>query len=339
MYFIKGIIIILLILFCSIEVGKLWYRKGNYLESSLTGFITMMALFNLLCIPMHILEVRFSILCMIYSIILIAMVICSLSISILRRKRFDFFAYKLHVQLFLLLALVLIGYQIWRLITLQPVIYGDDETYLTMVNDIVGSDHIQGLRTDDGTEVPPFALKYMATSYYPFLAYWCKIFHFHPLLLCKTFFPVLTTLLAYGVFWLLAERFFHDNMRKKSMFLLLVVMFVEFENISYHFFSRKYLLWPWQGKSVLYTILMPFLFYLLISYLDENADKKKVCLLATALFANGAVSLMGVGYSTIIVVIFGVIRMIQLKKWQILLQTLFICLPTGIVLIGAILTS
>ncbi len=339
MYIVKGIIILLIICFCCVEVGKLWYREGNCLETGIMGLMTMMAVFNLLCIPMHIFEVPFTVLCIAFSIFLVTGVTLSLVISLRKKKRFPVTQYKLRFQLFFIIALGLVVYQIWRLVTLQPVIYGDDETYLTMVNDIVGSDHIQGLNTETGTEVSPFSLKYMATSFYPFLAYWCRIFHFHPLLFCKTFFPILTTVFAYGVFWLYAERFFREDMRRKGMFFLLVVMFVEFENISYHFFSRKYLLWPWQGKSVLYTIMMPFLFYLLIRYLDDKTDWKRKLLLATALFANGSVSLMGVGYSSIIVVIFGVVRTIQTKRIRLLLDTLLILLPTGVVLMAAVLTS
>lgn len=339
MYIFKGIVILAVILFCSIEIGKLWKREAGYLEAALLGLATMMAFFNLVCIPMHILQISFSVLCIVFSVFLASTTLLSVVISIRQKKHLHIFGYPLTFHVFFVTALALIIYQIIRLVVFQPVIYGDDQTYLTMINDIVNSDHIQGLRVDTGTEMPPFSLKYMATSYYPFLAYWCKVFRFHPLLFCKTFLPILTLGFGYGIFWLYAERFFRDDMRKKSMFLLLIALFVEFENISYHFFSRKYLLWPWQGKSVLYTILMPLLFYLLICCLNHKTTKKEIFLLAVILFANGAVSLMGVGYSTIIVVFFGIVQTIQYRKPKILLQTVAICFPTAVVLTAAVLTS
>lgn len=339
MYIFKGIAIIAVIVFCCIEIGKLWKRDAGYLEAALLGLATMMAVFNLLCIPMHILQIPFTVLCVVFSVFLAGITVLSVTISIRQKDRRHILGYPITFHVFFAIAMVLIIYQIIRLVVLQPVVYGDDQTYLTMINDIVNSDHIQGLRVDTGTEMPPYSLKYMATSYYPFLAYWCKIFDFHPLLFCKTFLPILTMTFGYGVFWLFAERFFRDDMRKKSMFLLLIALFVEFENISYHFFSRKYLLWPWQGKSILYTILMPLLFYLLICCLNQSTTKKEIFLLAVALFANGAVSLMGVGYSTIIVAVFGIVQTIQCRKPRILLQTIMICIPTAVVLAGAVLTS
>ena len=339
MYIIKGFLIIAVMLFCCIEVGKLWNRSGNYLEAALIGFATMLAVFNLFCIPMHIFGVSFTVLCICFSVFLIGAIVTSLILTFRRRRSYTLLKYKPGINVFLILAICMIILQIWRLFVYQPQIYGDDETYLTMVNDIVTSDRIQGRYIESGIETEPFSLKYMATSYYPFLAYWCRIFHFHPLLLCKTFLPILTTLFAYGVFLLLGEFFFKEDIRKKGMYLLLVTLLVEFGNISYHFFPRKLLQWPWQSKSVLYTILMPLLFYLCISLMNESMKKKETMLIGTVLFANAAASLMGVGFSTIMLFLIGAVRSVHFRRVGIFGRTILACIPTGIVLFGAVLTT
>lgn len=336
MYFVKGLLIIAILLFCSIEVGKLWSKTGNYLEDALLGFATMMAVFNVFCVPMHILEIRFTVLCVVFSVLLIAAVLVSLVLSVKRKRRETLFQYRVSFQLFALLAVILIAYQIWRLVVMEPAIYGDDTTYIAMINDIKNSDHIQGYGVWSGIESAPYSPKYIMTSYYPFLAYWCKIFDFHPLLFCKTFYPILTTLFAYGVFWLLAERFFREDMRKKGIFLFLVTLFVEFENISYHFFSRKVLQWPWQSKSVLYTVLIPLLFYLAIRLMEDGMNARDTALLATVLFANGAASLMGVGFSTIMLGLLGIVMAIQNRRVGIFAKTVVACVPMGALLLIAV---
>lgn len=339
MYIVKGTCIILSLLFCSIEIGKLWYRRGTYLEATLLGFATMLAVFNLFCIPMHLLQVPFMALFVIFSMLIVAGVVVSLVLSIREKKRFPIVRFRIQRNFFFLVGVAIMCYQIWRLAVLQPAIYGDDVTYLTMVNDIIYSDRIQGYETYTGVEVPPFSLKYMATSYYPFLAYWSKLFDFHPLLLYKTFYPILTTLFAYGVFWLQGELFFRENMRKKSIYFLLVALIVEFENISYQFLSRKLLQWPWQGKSLLYTVMMPLLFYLAITFMEAGLKKKEVWILSVVLFANGALSLMGVGYSTIMLIILGTVMSVQRKSATILGRTVLACLPTGAVLVFGVIGS
>lgn len=339
MYFVKGILIILIILFCAIEVGKLWSRRSNYLKDALLGFATMLAFFNLFCVPMHILEIRFSILCGIFTAFLVASVALSLFLSVVRKRRDTIFSVSVRFNLFCLLAVGLICYQIWRLIVYEPAIYGDDFTYLSMVNDIRNSDRIQGYGYWSGIDSPPYSPKYIMTSYYPFLAYWCRMFDFHPLLFCKTFYPILTTLFAYAVFWLLGEHFFREDMRKKSIYFLLIALFVEFENISYHFFSRKVLQWPWQSKSVLYTVLIPLLFFLAVRFLTEGPTWKETAMLSVVLFANGAASLMGVGFSTIMLVLFGLVMAVQRKKPAVLGKTILACVPTGIVLLASVAIS
>ena len=193
MYIVKGIFILVFFLFCCIEVGKLWHRTGSYLEAALLGLSTMMAIFNVFCVPFHFMQVSFRILTVLFSVILGGLVVLSVVLSIRMKKKYTLFSFRPSFQLFFVLALALIGFQIFRLVAYQPVIYGDDVTYISMINDIKNTGLIQGLLTKTGEVTPPWSSKYMLTSYYPFLAYWCTIFDFHPLLFFKTFFPVLTT--------------------------------------------------------------------------------------------------------------------------------------------------
>ena len=128
-------------------------------------------------------------------------------------------------------------------------------------------------------------------------------------------------------------------MRKKSIMLLLSAMMVEFGNISYHFFSRKVLQWPWQSKSFLYTILMPFLLYLAIRCTEEGMKKTEIAMLAVVLFANGAASLMGVGYSTIMLFLVGLVMCVHKRSIGVLGKTVLSVVPTGVFLIFCVAVS
>ena len=67
--------------------------------------------------------------------------------------------------------------------------------------------------------------------------------------------------------------------------------------------------------------------------------KKETVLIMVVLFANGAVSLMGVGFSTVMLIMMAVIKTVQYRKIGIAGRTLLACAPTVTVFVAAALTS
>lgn len=272
MYIVKGIAIIIIMLLCCMFVGKLWKRQGNLLEASLLGFATLLAIFQLICMPLGLAGQPFHVVCNLFLGILIGLVALSLVLSIVQRRKYTLFAYPKKFHLLLLFALILIIWQIVRQVAMEPQVYGDDTVYIGLVNDIRTSDVIQGRIPKSGADLAlaDTNLKYIFSCYYQFLAFWCRLFDFHPLLLMKTFLPILVGILSYGVFWLLAEFFFKEDMAKKSFFLFFVAMLVEFGNLTNHSFSRRMLQWTWNSKTILFTILLPLLFLLANRFAQEG---------------------------------------------------------------------
>lgn len=334
MWIFKGLFIISLIFFCALQVGKLWKRQGTYLEAVLLGFTTMLTCFELLSVPLCLLKADFRLLCLLYTLVIAALIIWSLVGDFRGERSYTFFSFRPQISFLFFMAIVLIAVQIGRQVILQPQIYGDDVTYLAMVNDIRSTNVIYGLNpwTGGGISLDKVSPKYVFTSYWQFLAYWCKLFDYHPLLLCKTFLPILYGVLAYGVFFLIGEWLFQEDMKKKGMFLFLVAILVEFGNVTNHSFSRRMLLWTWNNKTVLFTIAMPFLFYLTCKLLQNDIKKREIFMLMSTLLSNGAVSLFAFVISTMMVLIIGIISWARWRNIKKLAISVVACVPMLVVL-------
>ncbi len=351
MYIIKGIAIIILILACCVFVGKLWKRQGNLLEASLLGFATLLAIFQLISMPLGLAGQPFHVACNLFLGVLIALVGLSVVLMVMRRRRYTLHAYPPKIHLLLLTALALIVWQILRQVIWQPIVYGDDSVYIALVNDIRISDVIQGRVPRSGADLAlsDTNLKYLFSCYYQFLAFWCRLFDFHPLLLMKTFLPILAGLLSYSVFWLLGEFFFRDNIAKKSFFLFFIALLVEFGNLANHSFSRRMLIWTWNSKTILFTILLPLLF-LLANRFTQNQDTvldgsegirsfhlREGLLLATVSVACGAATLTGLAFSVIMLFAVGLTKGILTRRFSAFWKPLLSAVPTLLILFVVIL--
>lgn len=365
MYILKGIVIIIIMLLCCTMVGKLWKRQGNLLEASLLGFATLLAVFQLICMPFGLAGQPFHVVCSLFLGILIGLVGLSVVLSVVQRRKYTLFSYPKKFHLFLLLALILIVWQILRQVLYQPQVYGDDTVYIGLVNDIRTSDVIQGRIPKSGADLAlaDTNLKYIFSCYYQFLAFWCRLFDFHPLLLMKTFLPILVGLFSYGVFWLIAEFFFRENMAKKSFFLFFITMLVEFGNLTNHSFSRRMLQWTWNSKTILFTILLPLLFLLANRFAQAQADGpgvtgkigsesanspmrttgesefrlREMLLLATVSIACGAATLTGLAFSLLMLFAVGLTRAILAKQGSIFGKILLSGVPTLLLLFVVVL--
>lgn len=339
MYIIKGIVIIVIILTCCIFVGKLWKREGNLIEASLLGFATLLAIFQLLCMPFGLAGQPFHVVCNLFLAVLISLVALSIVLSIVQHRKYPIFAYPTKLHLFALLALALIIWQIVRQVILQPQVYGDDTVYIGLVNDIRTSDVIHGRIPKSGADLAlgDANLKYVFSCYYQFLAFWCRLFDFHPLLLMKTFLPILVGILSYGVFWLIGEFFFREDMAKKSFFLFFVALLVEFGNLTNHSFSRRMLQWTWNSKTILFTILLPLLFLLANRFAQEHFRKREMLLLAVVSVACGAATLTGLAFSVMLLFAVALTRAIMEKRISIFGKAMISCVPTLAILMIVVL--
>jgi len=330
------LIVILVLGIFPLLIGSL--IENRLFPMYLIGFTSMLCIFYVLCLPMLFLQVRFTNLCILYWIVIIILCIVAIlkkKIQQIIKEVMKLVASMDNLNIYLVAAMFFIAFQIARIIVKTPYIYGDDVTYLSMVNDILSSDIIHGLKTTTGSEIALYSVshKYLFTAYYPFLACLAKITMLHPLILCKSVLIIFYMPMSYMIIWMLGRKLLGGDVEKRSIFFLIYVVLVEFGNFSYYTISRRMLIWSWNSKSVLFTILLPLLFYYGIQFIDHRVEKKELFIGLLLQGAAVATTLMGAGMAPIMLVTMSFVGSVKNHKPKILLQGLVCCLPAVFIMI------
>lgn len=166
---------------------------------------------------------------------------------------------KKHPAIFAFLGLLV--FQLVRLVLCTQIHYSDDDTYITIVGDIMHSDLFY--RTDMTTGRPLSGLtimnpKFRFTGWLAFHALLSELVGVHPLILVKTLLPVVVILLHYMVIIDLYRNFGKGEGEGLPYFLLFYVLLMEFAwGTVYTSWSYYFLTWVWYGKSFLQFVIVP----------------------------------------------------------------------------------
>ncbi len=253
---------------------------------------------------------------------------------------------------FFLLAIGIILYEMWIYLTKEPYIYGDDTTYISLITQIVDTDAIYTkwwTGQIENTPINEISIKYVFTSYYPFISMMSVLSGIRPLILCKTIIPLFYVPIHYLIVWRICRSLFDSEndlkskIKKESCCYFLYTLLIEMGQISYYAFSRRVTIWIYNNKSNCFCLLLVILFfytYILISE-NENCDRllidnrpinKKLVIIIIAIACNSA-SLMGVLFSAIIVFQWMLIVAIKKKDMRIFTSNISVLLPHIVTLI------
>ena len=339
---ILGIIILLLILgVVPVVLGILvtpWIHRENadsVTFNYIVGILIMLCLMQLFSVPMTLAKVHFSKLVFWYNVVLAVLVVCALCLrhkalkkSILGAVERIRSAGKIWI-----FAIAAIYIPIVILNFYTPFIYGDDKTYLTMVNDMISSDTLYLVDTITGEMLTWVSAKYALSSYWTFLAYLAKMTGIHPLILCKTILCYFIIPMYYAVQMLLASWLFRNDKRKMAVYLLFVNLVSVFGGFSNYTITYRLLTWIWQSKAFLALIVMPFLFYFANLIFEKKTKVPEYILLAVTIVAACSTTLTGAGLAVAMVAALALLYAIKRKRFGILIGTGIACSPALFLLV------
>jgi len=157
----------------------------------------------------------------------------------------------------------LLVFQLVRLVLYTQIHYSDDDSYITIVGDIMHSDIFY--RTDMTTGRPLSGLtimnpKFRFTGWLAFHALLSELVGVHPLILVKTLLPVAIILLHYMVVIDLYRSLGRGDGEGLPYFLFIYVLLMEFAwGTVYTSWSYYFLTWVWYGKSFLQFVVLPLI--------------------------------------------------------------------------------
>lgn len=283
---------------CKTKVSQIFYRYA-------VGFFVMLAVYQLLEVPMALFFVKFHVLVIIYSIALLLLVILSI---IKWRKENTFFPNLIdarkqkpdwHSRIYLVLFLMVVGYQLYHTIFWQMNEMSlDDATYVAYANDAVQADLLFLLDPYTGTYSGTNIQRMLQSSivYPSFIA---KLTGIHVTIIIHTIWPVFLVIMAYGVYYLIAKKLF-DKEENQYLFLFLMALLYTFGEYSHYSLTFRLLGTIWQGKGIL-AVILNFLYLYIFSYAyQKDYSWKMGMLLLTMSIASVGLTLGGV-ISTLVI--------------------------------------
>lgn len=287
-------------------------KKVRISEAYIWGNIILWAVFQVLCVPMGILKIKFDLLVITY--IIVVFTLCMLAIYHQRKNRFNIVNsvvrliknWKRSEWLLVACALVQIGMLLFYITSWGS---ADDSCYIATSLDAVERNNIAGINYYTGVSGAGVSLKIVLTSWNYYISFLSKISGLHVAIVVRSFLPIILVSMAYMVYFLFANMLFKNNRKKRTMYLLFLTVLFIFGGYTTYNLTFRLDICVWQGKAVMATIMLPFLFYYLLQsreYQTREWIGQFIIIIATC-----AMSLMGVGLS--VLMILGIV-IVRIKK-------------------------
>lgn len=164
------------------------------------------------------------------------------------------------------------------------------------------------------------------------IAYLARITGIRTVTVAQVLVPPVLISMAYGVYYLLANRFFVKKKECIPLFLIFTQLLVLFGDYSMYTPEKFLIARSRQGKAALSAMIIPFLIYLLWILLEALEEKRKItitywCLLISALTTACLCSTLGAVLSCLLMGIVGFCGALCYRKWKILIPMAVCCVP------------
>lgn len=335
------IMAILFFIVLPLVLGQLWNSvidDGGVIFMYLSGFFTVLAIFQLVGVPMVFAFVPLHIQVWIFSAIFIALTGGIIlwkkkqsgndngEIALARKSFFQdifiqvkkyFATYSVFDWIYFIILLGGLGvifyhqlfYDIgnWR---------SDDGIYVVLSSAAVHDDGFYLTATTDGSYIHTVNAKYGLCGIYVYYAYASVISGLGVAIVEQTICSVMFLAMAYGAFYMLSTLLFHDKEDKDNRMIFIIFISLAFLFGMYSRFSLTFrLLGPiWQGKAILATVMTPYLFAVMPRLLGKDISKKRILFGVTLSLAIISYTIGGIIAAAVIPGILTLVYLIHEKK-------------------------
>jgi hypothetical protein len=181
---------------------------------------------------------------------------------------------------------------------------------------------------DIGEELTSIPIRNGLSPFFWFTACIATLSNTHSTIMAHTIFPVIFVLIAYNVYYLIANTLFKDDLKKQFTFLIILSVMYIFGNYTRYSIFVRLLTRIWQGKSILATITVPFIFYLFLEYIGKENDNFYWLVLMICLWGSILLTSMSLSLPIMISGLLTVLYMIKDKKLRYILKLAIACIPS-----------
>ena len=313
------------------------------------GFVTMLAVFQIVAVPVILLETwGFPRIVTIYSILLAVLSAAGLifGFPVLRGMTADartLVAKKkrpsVETALYWVIAVGLILFQMYMAYT-HEFFDGDDAYYVAQSVIAEQTDVLYRILPYTGLSTS-LDIRHALASLPIWEAYLARVTGIHPAIIAHSVLPLILIPLTYLVYYRIGMRLFKGAFRKTAVFLILVSLLQIFGNTSIYTNATFFLMRTWQGKSVLCNFVLLTAVWSLLRLWETGADgeqkgKKQAgwwLLMAANNVTAAMATTMGAFLLGLFIAIAGLVMAVRQKRPGRLIPLAATCLP-GLVYLG-----
>ena len=307
----------------------------------ISGFITTLAIFQIVVVPIVILHDRgMRLLVPLFSIISILLAVVGVVLAVLDAKKNgafigkeslpQFLQFRKEEHIYWVLAILLVGFQMFMAFTMTS-FDGDDAYYV--VQSVLADE------TDTLYRILPYTglstsldLRHSLAVFPIWIAYIARMSGIHATIIAHSVLPMVLIPLTYAIYNQIGKMVLKRERHKLPIFMIFVSLMNIFGNVSIYTGSTFFLTRTWQGKSLLANVVLPAIVWLILWIFEsENYDKEYRIGLWIVLFTTNFVAAMSstasVFLAAMLIGVAGLVMGIKERSIQIPLRLMIGCIP------------
>ncbi|MEG0251926.1 MAG: DUF6077 domain-containing protein [Christensenellaceae bacterium] len=302
--------------------------KNSIALSFLFGFVAMLSIYELLALPMTFLKLPLQTLTISWACVVVGLCIVS---ACLTHKDFSktWNHLKSNLKALPWLAILVIVLVILQAAVLTLFMHTDDDDafYVGTAATALQTNTIYEFNPYTGELLPYIEPNYILSLFPVFCAVLSSLTGVHVAIFMHTILPAVLIPLSYFVYYEIGKELFHKDKQKTFLFLFFVCIVNIFGYVSIYTASTFLLFRIWQGKAILASILLPFIFLLSMRTMLHKAARADWIFLFLTMIASATVSSMGIFLAPLLLGILAIVFSIAKKSWRSFLYSLLCCTP------------
>lgn len=323
----------------------------------IAGFLTSLAVFQIIAVPIVILEDRgFTIIVPLFSVLSVLMGAAGVFLTIRNGKkegyvsegellRFPAFFHKkednsgiakIHSKetrdegLLWLMVILLVGFQMFMAFTMTS-FDGDDAYYVVQSVLTDETDTLYRIRPYTGLSTG-MDLRHSLAVFPIWIAYIARMSGIHATIVAHSVLPLVLIPVTYWIYLEIGKKLLRREKHKLPIYMIFICIMQIFGNVSIYTSATFFLTRTWQGKSLLANIVLPAIIWLVLWIFDSDGYDKENriglwVLLVITNFVAAMSSTASVFLAAMLIGVMGLVLGIKERNIQIPLRLMISCIP------------
>lgn len=321
--------------------GTLFLQKKNaftFSESFMAGYVFIFSVMEILSLPMIYLKLPLHVLVAVYGILTFLAAVWGITVILKKQKEskkrkisggFGHRWKKIkNISPWFWFAAVLIVLQIGT-VSITAHFDADDAMYVGAASTAVQTDTIYSVNPYTGYDYKALPSRYVLSPFPVFLAVISRLcMGLHPAIVAHVVFPAVFLFMAYLVQNLLGKKWFPNDKEAQGMFLFFIAVLNWFSAYSVYNAGNFQMIRIWQGKALLASAMLPFVFYLCLSVMIPERREYSWLLLGMANCGCCLITSMGIMLAPLMIGLFVLVSIIYRRRPSYIYKAALCCIPS-----------